>query len=184
VNQKMIACGVIGLTGLMAGCSFMDEAERGTAPVVEVPTIIKVPADHQVMMRTHAVGELTYECRPKANTFIDQFEWVFINTSATLYDINKIVVGKSYAGPTWEFNDGSKVTGKQIATAPSRLGAIPLQIVQASNASETGYLSIVTYIQRLNTIGGGPPPESCAAAGVNTQRGVPYEADYVFYKEW
>ena len=39
-------------------------------------------------------------------------------------------------GPTWESNDGSKVTGKQLATAPAtNAGAIPLQLVQAAPAT-------------------------------------------------
>jgi hypothetical protein len=40
----------------------------------------------------------------------------------------------------------------------------------------------VTYIQRLNTVGGIAPKEPCEASSAGQRRQVKYEADYVFYK--
>ena len=95
------------------------------------------------------VGELTYECREKQGA-AGTFEWTFVAPTATLWDANRTkAVGKYYGGPTWESSDGSKVTGKQLATAPAtNAGAIPLQLVQAAPAMGTGAMQGVTYIQR------------------------------------
>ena len=164
---------------LMVGCSYMPM--MSSAP--DVPTAIAVPAGNKVSMRTVGVGELIYECREKQGA-AGTFEWTFVAPTATLWDTNRSkAVGKYYGGPTWESNDGSKVTGKQLATAPAtNAGAIPLQLVQAAPAMGTGAMQGVTYIQRLNTVGGVAPKELCAASSAGQRRQVKYEADYVFYK--
>ncbi len=164
---------------VMVGCSYMPM--MSSAP--DVPTAIAVPAGNKVSMRTVGVGELTYECREKQGS-AGTFEWTFVAPTATLWDTNRIkAVGKYYGGPTWESNDGSKVTGKQLATAAAtNAGAIPLQLVQAAPATGTGAMQGVTYIQRLNTVGGVAPKELCAASSAGQRRQVKYEADYVFYK--
>ena len=44
-------------------------------------------------------------------------------------------------------------------------------------------LTPTTYIQRINTVGGRPPPAGdCDADTVAEQREIPYSADYVFFK--
>jgi hypothetical protein len=181
MNQKLIVCGAIGLASLMSGCSFLQKADMMDSPTSTVPAAIMVPAGHKMVMKTNAIGELTYECRTKAN-LTNEFEWAFVSPTAVLYDMNKAVVGKYYAGPTWEMNDGSKITGKQIAIAPGASGAIPLQIVKAGNPTGMGFLNDVTHIQRLNTEGGVAPTASCTSVDVGTKKTVPYKADYVFFK--
>ncbi|MGH6611147.1 MAG: DUF3455 domain-containing protein [Burkholderiaceae bacterium] len=134
-------------------------------------------------MSTVGVGEITYECREKQGA-AGTYEWAFVAPVATLWDANRSkAVGKYYGGPTWEANDGSKITGKQLAVAPGKEGAIPLQLVQASPATGSGAMQGVTYIQRLNTVGGVAPKEPCAQASAGQRRQVKYEADYVFYKQ-
>jgi hypothetical protein len=42
----------------------------------------------------------------------------------------------------------------------------------------------VTFIQRLNTVGGvAPATPACAAANAGARTTVPYSADYVFFKQ-
>ena len=162
----------------LLGCSSMPM--MSSAP--DVPATVAVPAGQKVSMRTVGVGELTYECREKQGA-VGTFEWVFVAPTATLWDANRTkAVGKYYGGPTWEANDGSKVTGKQLAISPGKEGAIPLQLVQAAPATGSGAMQGVTYIQRLNTVGGVAPKEPCASATAGQRRQVKYEADYVFYK--
>lgn len=163
----------------LIGCSSMPM--MSSAP--DVPAAIAVPAGNKMSMRTVGVGELTYECREKQGA-AGTFEWAFVAPTATLWDANRTkAVGKYYGGPTWESSDGSKVTGKQLAIAPAtNAGAIPLQLVQAAPATGTGAMQGVTYIQRLNTVGGVAPQEACAASSAGQRRQVKYEADYVFYK--
>ena len=85
-----------------------------------------------------------------------------------------------YPGPTWEHNDGSKITGKQLAVSPATTG-IALQLVQANPATGAGMMNGVTYIQRLNTVGG-TPAGTCDTTNVGAKQVVKYSADYYFYK--
>lgn len=151
----------------------------------DVPAPVQVPAGNMPAMTARGAGDLTYECR-KANStdpYADAHEWAFAGPNAVLYDARNAAVGKYYAGPTWEHQDGSKVTGKQLAVAPGAAGSIPLQLVQASPATGQGVMTGVTYIQRLNTVGGIAPKEKpCAAANAGAKELVKYQADYVFYK--
>ena len=145
-----------------------------------LPEAVRVPAGQKMRMSTTGVGELTYECREKKDT-AGQHEWAFVGPVATLYAEGRKPVGKYYAGPTWEANDGSKVTGKQLAVSPSSAGNIPMQLVKAEPAMGAGAMQGVTYIQRLNTKGGVAPAMACDAAGKGNRQIVAYEADYVFY---
>lgn len=153
-----------------------------TMQAPDAPPAVTPPAGSNYSMTTVGIGEITYECRAKAGA-AGAFEWAFVVPAATLYDSKKAVVGKYYGGPTWEANDGSKVTGKQLAVAPaSGPQNIPLQLVQANPATGSGAMTDVKYIQRLNTIGGVAPSAPCAMSNTGSKQQVKYQADYVFYK--
>lgn len=145
-----------------------------------LPEAIRVPSGQKALMTQRGVGELTYECRAKKD-MATQFEWAFVGPVATLMNADRQVVGKYYAGPTWESADGSKVTGKQVAVSPAAAGSIPLQLVKADAAMGEGAMKGVSYIQRLKTQGGVAPSATCDAASLSKRMTVPYEADYVFY---
>lgn len=173
-------------SSILAAAVLTTLAACSTTPSIvkapDAPASVTAPAGNKVVMSTVGVGELTYECRAKANTS-NAFEWAFIGPTAVLYDSKRNIVGKYYGGPTWESTDGSKVTGKQLAVAPSaNPGAIPLQLVQANPATNNGTMQGVTYIQRLNTIGGIAPDESCSTANAGAKKQIRYQADYLFYK--
>ena len=104
------------------------------------PSRCACPPGHKMAMKAVGVGELTYECRAKAND-ATAYEWVFVGPVAKLMDASNKEVGKYYAGPTWESADGSKVTGKQVAVAPATPGSIPLQLVKAEPATGAGAMS-------------------------------------------
>ncbi len=152
------------------------------APVdnTALPAAVRVPAGETQKMHTAAAGEITYECREKKDAAA-QHEWVFVGPVASLKDSSGKMVGKYYAGPTWESMDGSKVTAKQVAVAPQPAGNIPLQLVKADPATGPGAMQGVTYIQRLNTRGGVAPATPCGAGNVGAKQQVAYSADYVFY---
>jgi hypothetical protein len=171
----MLRASALLLPVLLAAC-----ASQMRAP--DAPQAVTPPAGSKFAMTTVGIGEITYECRAKAGA-AGAFEWVFVAPVATLYD-GGAVVGKYYGGPTWEANDGSKVTGKQLAVSPAPgTGNIPLQLVQANPAMGNGAMTDVTYIQRLNTMGGVAPSAACASANVGAKQQVKYQADYVFYKK-
>jgi hypothetical protein len=145
-----------------------------------LPAAVQVPAGNTMKLWTVGIGNITYACREKADA-PGGYAWTFVAPVATLFDKDRKAVGKYYGGPTWEADDGSKVTGKQIAVAPAGEGNIPLQLVQASPAEGKGAMQGVSYIQRLNTKGGVAPKTACDKAGVGMEQTVRYQADYVFY---
>lgn len=173
------ALSLIAVAATLGGCAMSPMAPK--VDNASLPEAVRVPAGHKQSGYTvTSGGEITYECRTKKDA-PDQFAWAFVAPVAALNEGGK-AVGKYYAGPTWEYNDGSKFTGKQVAVAPGEAGAIPLQLVKADPSSGNGALSNVTYVQRLNTKGGVAPALPCGAAQAGQKQIVKYQADYVFYK--
>ena len=167
---------LIAVAAVLGGCAMSPKVDNAA-----LPEAVRVPAGHKQSGYTvTSGGEITYECREKKTGA--GHEWAFVAPVATLTNSQGKVVGKYYAGPTWEYNDGSKFTGKQVAVAPGETGAIPLQLVKADPSTGNGALSNVTYIQRLNTKGGVAPALPCGAAQAGQKQVVKYQADYVFYK--
>ena len=147
-----------------------------------LPDAVKVPAGNKVALETVGVGQITYECRAKAN-MAGQFEWVFVGPDARLLDRSGKQVGKYYGPPaTWQALDGSKLTATQLAVAPSGTGNLPYQLVKANPAMGNGALSGVTYIQRVALKGGVAPAAACSAADKGKRETVGYQADYIFWK--
>jgi hypothetical protein len=170
MNAKQLIC----LAGLFAA---VPAAFAQTA----LPDSIKVPDGHKVAMETTGVGEITYECRDKAGA-AGMTEWVFVGPKAVLNDRSGKQVG-TYFGPpaTWQAKDGSKVTGTQLAVAPSSPGNLPYQLVKANPAEGKGAMSGVSYIQRVALKGGVAPGTECTAANKGKQEVVKYQADYIFW---
>ena len=149
----------------------------------QTPKEVTPPAGNKAALTLMGVGMLAYECKAVADK-PGVFAWTFAGPDAKLLDASKKEIGKYYAGPTWEANDGSKVTGKQLAVSPGVAGAIPLQLVEAAPSTGKGAMNDVTYVQRLNTVGGvAPTTPACAAANVGAKTTVGYSADYVFFKK-
>lgn len=147
----------------------------------DLPDSIKVPDGHKVALETVGVGEITYECRDKANT-AGQTEWFFVGPKAVLKDRSGKQVG-TYFGPpaTWQAQDGSKITGTQLAVVPSGIGDLPSQLVKANPVQGGGAMSNVSYIQRVAVKGGVAPMSECTAANKGKQETVKYQADYIFW---
>jgi hypothetical protein len=147
-----------------------------------LPAAVQVPAGNKVAMETVGVGEITYECRVKADA-PGGHEWFFVGPDAKLMDRSGKVVGRYFGPPaTWENSDGSKVTATQVAVAPAMAGSIPLQLVKANPAMGNGAMNGTTFIQRVATQGGVAPAMPCGAANVGTKQIVKYQADYIFYR--
>ena len=146
-----------------------------------LPENIRVPDGHKMAMTTVGVGEITYECKEKANA-PGEMEWFFVGPKAQLNDTNGKQVG-TYFGPpaTWQALDGSKVTGTQLAVAPAGAGNLPYQLVKANPAEGKGAMNGVSYIQRVALKGGVAPASDCTATNKGQRQVVPYQADYIFW---
>jgi len=147
-----------------------------------LPAAVQVPAGHKVALETVGVGDITYECRAKKD-MAGQYEWFFVGPDAGLKGRKGERLGKYYGPPaTWDFNDGSKVSGAQLAVAPNGSGNIPLQLVKANPAMGSGMAQGVSHIQRVATKGGVAPAAPCDAGTLGSKRVVTYTADYIFWR--
>lgn len=168
-------------TALLTACGAL--ASKPAAFSQEnLPSSIKVPPGNLVAWETVGKGDITYQCRDKANA-AGQTEWVFVGPKAVLTDRSGKQVGSYYGPPaTWEATDGSKVTAVQQATAPAGAGNLPYQLVKANPAMGAGAMTGVTYIQRVALKGGVAPASVCSPATKNRKETVKYQADYIFWK--
>jgi hypothetical protein len=135
-----------------------------------IPENLRPGANESLKRVVTARGVQIYECR-------DQ-KWAFVAPEAELYDEHDNLVGRHYAGPTWEATgDGSKVLGvtKTRADAPET-GAIPWLLLSTKSVGGRGYFSDVTSIQRVATRGGAAPGSSCPHDGLVAR--VAYTAQY------
>lgn len=144
----------------------------------QVPPQLQPPPTEKLFLQVHAKGDQIYTCKADGA----QFAWALKAPDAQLFDKDGNPFGKHFAGPSWEANDGSRVTGKAVANTPSPdADSVPWLLVNIISHEGTGVLSLVTYIQRLNTKGGKAPSCGCDAARANAELRVPYSADYLFY---
>ena len=81
-----------------------------------LPEAIAAPGE-TAMFTLHAEGAQVYECKAGADGAL---VWAFREPIATLFAAGK-TVGRHYAGPTWEYSDGSAVVGQVAGTAPGQV---------------------------------------------------------------
>jgi len=144
----------------------------------QVPKELQPPANEQLLLQVHAKGYQIYTCKGVGA----QFTWMLKAPEAQLIDKSGKPFGRHFAGPSWEANDGSRVTGKAAANAPSPDGdSIPWLLVTVASRSGVGVLARVTSIQRVNTKGGKASASGCDTAHVGQELRAPYAADYIFF---
>jgi hypothetical protein len=105
-----------------------------------------------------------------------------VGPEADLFDTRGMKIGRHYAGPHWEANDGSKIVAsvKASATAPDD-GAIPWLLLDAKSVGPEGAFSKVSSVRRVHTVGGTAPGSECSAGAAGMVARVPYTADYYFF---
>jgi hypothetical protein len=148
-----------------------------SAPAADTPLPGAIAAPGETTVLTaHAEGAQVYECKAGTDS---KLGWAFREPIATLLVDGK-TVGRHYAGPTWEYSDGSAVAGKVAGSAP---GAAPDDIpwlkLDVISRRGSGVLTAVTTVQRINTKGG-KLEGTCDKPGAF--RDMPYSADYVFLR--
>jgi uncharacterized protein DUF3455 len=143
----------------------------------ELPEAIAAAPGETLIATIHAEGAQLYECKADA---AGKLIWQFREPIATLLVDNK-TIGRHFAGPSWELEDGSAVSGRVAARAAGASAAdIPLLKLSVTTQRDRGMLVGVTTIQRLNTKGG-VAEGACERTGALLS--VPYSADYAFYKK-
>src|ERR1700687_3720116 len=141
-----------------------------------LPNAIAAPGE-AIWLTLQAEGAQVYECRSASD---GKTNWGFREPIATLLADGK-TVGRHYAGPNWEYSDGSAVVGKASGNAPgATANDIPWLKLDVISRRGSGVLAAVTTVQRINTQGG-KLDGACDKAG--TFKSAPYSADYVFLRK-
>jgi hypothetical protein len=160
-----------------------SQAVTGVAQELSCPTstpaALAVPAGNRLAFSLRARGTQNYVCKQAAD---GSYAWTFVEPDAQLYGAFGQVAGHHYAGPTWEANDGSTVVGTKVAGATVDATAIAWLLLKASAHTGDGRMAKVTYVQRLDTVGGNAPATGCDAAHAAATVDVAYSALYSFYR--
>jgi hypothetical protein len=152
-----------------------------TAPALAAPSPdlgdcqnLQVPARSTVASYVYAKGVQIYRWNGTS--------WAFVAPEAVLYADagGHDVVGIHYAGPTWVSVSGSKAVGMVLERCTTDPGAIPWLLLGAEFNEGPGIFDQVTFIQRVNTVGGLAPTDPGASSGEEAR--VPYTAEYFFYR--
>jgi Protein of unknown function (DUF3455) len=161
----------------------LSVAACSAAPVgrVAVPDSLRVADDLALSVEASATGVQIYECTA-SEEHPSEYVWKFKAPEASLSDSSGHVIGKHYAGPTWEAFDGSKVLGAVMAQAPApEEGSIPWLLLAAKSTSGLGIFGETRMIRRLRTNGGVAPVAACGRDNLSQIARVPYTATYEFY---
>ena len=173
-----------GPLSALAGAMLVADgcASPPTVPPPEVPLALRPPSGEVLFLEARASGVQIYECTPKLGQPLS-YEWTFRAPEAVLADRKGRSLGKHYAGPTWESDDGSSVVGDVKARDPGpSAAAIPWLLLSAKSTKGTGVFGATRSIQRLQTVGGVAPTEPCSASTAAKVARVPYTATYYFYR--
>jgi hypothetical protein len=145
----------------------------GWAQTPDIPANLKPPAGETLIRQAHATGDQVYTC--------DGTSWMLLRPDARLLDESGKEIGSHFAGPTWQWSDGSRVVGRPVANATPDPDSIPWLLLTAIDHQGDGVLKNVSSIQRLSTKGGKAPGGGCDAAHKGQESRSHYTAVYYFY---
>jgi Protein of unknown function (DUF3455) len=150
------------------------QANDDRAPHLDDCQNLQVPEGNKVAFHVFAEGVQIYRWNGAS--------WNFVAPEALLFADagNNGLVGIHYAGPTWESRSGSKVVGMVLERCTPDIGAIPWLLLGSVFNQGPGIFKAVTFIQRLNTVGGTAPPDPGDFVGEVVR--VPYTTEYFFYR--
>jgi tetratricopeptide (TPR) repeat protein len=133
----------------------------------------RVKGNSPGVVQAHGSGDQVYTC--------DGSDWSLSGPDAKLFDQTGNEVGSHFAGPTWQWLDGSQVKGKPVANVTLDEASIPWLLLTATEHTGDDVMKNVSSIQRLHTSGGKAPPSGCDASHKDEKTRVHYTADYYFY---
>jgi uncharacterized protein DUF3455 len=165
---------------LLTGIFLLAEAvwAKPGVKLPKAPKALRPPKGEVLILHLQGKGKQIYVCQNAEGGYA----WKLKAPDATLFNEAGEAAGRHFAGPTWEAKDGSRVTGKLVASVrPKKPDAIPWLLLEAASTGGKGIMTKVESIQRMHTIGGVAPNAGCSAAYENEETSVAYEADYYFY---
>ena len=172
-NSIKLAASAVALAVL--AFSLGARGEESSLPALPSPLCdsLQIPEGNSLTFHAYAIGVQVYRWNGTA--------WVFVAPSATLYADpgyhGRVAI--HYGGPTWQSISGSKVVGMRLAGCTPDPTAIPWLRLGAVSSQGPGVFDGVSFVQRVNTVGGIAP--ATAGTTVGQVANVPYSAEYYFY---
>jgi hypothetical protein len=164
---------------LCVGCATGPAATPAATPAAPVPELISVPAGNTLLVTLRAKGAQIYTCTSGKDS--GPYAWTLKAPQAELFDGTGSSVGKHGAGPSWEWNNGAQVLGEVLQKLPPKGPNIPWVLLKVKSSKLVSPYGAVTFIQRLDTVGGVAPAEGCDEAHVGAELSVAYTANYAFW---
>jgi hypothetical protein len=166
------------LAGAILGTVIMTQSAFAQA-LADLPAAIKPAEGLAVYRSAHALGAQIYTC---GKNDAGAWTWIFKAPEAVLVDPQEKLLGKHYAGPSWEGLDGGKVVGAAKASAPSPDNSIPWLLLDIKSREGNGEFTQAKAILRIATQGGVAPTTGCDQAHAGSEQRVHYTAIYQFLK--
>jgi hypothetical protein len=196
---RLIACISTLATAFVVALPQVGHAQNVTPP--RVPGTLQVPEGNEAYLIGHAFGSQDYVCAASGSGVA----FVLTTPEAVLFDNPARRVINHFFSPnpveggtvraTWQSTRnssvfwGALVHAATFATDPDFVAQDAIAWLLLSRAgvlegSGNGDdLAVATFVQRVNTVGGLAPSIGCkSAADIGKTAFVPYEADYVFYR--
>lgn len=167
---------------LLAGCSTPRPLAEYLTRQPALPGDIRVPAGHQAVLEARGVGELQYECQATSRSPW-QYAWLPRDRSIELRDTSNSSIVLARSARSWVHRDGSELAVREFVEVDNGVPNLPLQRARVEPTTLPGALNNISYIQRIRTLGGVPSMRNCSAAELGMRVSVPYEADYVFWRQ-
>jgi hypothetical protein len=137
---------------------------------------LKSPEGATELLRLHGTGVQIFRCESRDG----RLKWVYQLPDAELRDAAGKLAVRHGARMSFEHVDGSRLLGEIEDHVDSPLDrSVPWLLIRTQSFGK-GALAGVSYVQRIDTIGG-KPPESCEAAQANQILRVAFSADFVFF---
>lgn len=199
------ALGVVFTSTLPHAALIESQSQAAQARNISVPPLPpdldEVPPPNEVVFVGHAIGTQNYVCVPSGSGFA----WSLFTPQATLFGTNGQQLTTHFFSPNpdpednltvraaWQNSHDSSTVWARVTDSSSDAnfvapGAIPWLTAQTAGVQEgplgSGQMTTITFIQRLNTVGGSAPATGCGlATDVGKRAFVPYEADYFFFED-
>lgn len=172
------------LAGWLAGCATtpLPPASDAGPTGVQTPSLgwfssIKVPEGQQPVLKLAARGVQIFRCEPRDGGH----GWSYRLPEAELLDERGTAVARHGANFSFEHTDGSRLLGAILGSDAAPRDDALRWLLMGTRSFGDGAFAGITYVHRVNTSGGMPPP-GCEARQVNQLLRVDFSADFIFYR--
>lgn len=177
INRIVKFFALIALVTLAVTPALAFDNSNGPELPAQCSSIV-VPEGNKLAFHAYAKGVQIYRWNIVTQT------WDLVAPRAGLFAEEQYFgeIGTHYGGPTWESKSGSKVEARRVlgtGCTPDPT-AIAWLLLSKHRTEGNGIFSKITFIQRVNTVGGLAP----AVPGIvdGETREVEYTAEYYFYR--